>query len=102
MAMYKHPHGTTFHQTIVLAIIAREGPITSGEIAARYTELTKIDVAYNYQYIITRRMADRGLIKAVGGKKQAVLKWSITPAGRKLLTGTRPLVRLLQGLGPGE
>ncbi len=98
MATYKHPHGTTFHQTIVLSIIAREAPITSGEIAARYEELTGIEVAYNYQYIITRRMADRGLIKSVGGKKQTVLRWSITPAGRKVLAGTRPLVKLLSGM----
>src|SRR5690606_35268633 len=88
-------HGTTFHQTIVLAIIEREGPITSGQIAERYAELTTVDVAYNYQYIITRRMADRGLIKSVGGKKQAVLRWAIGPAGKKLLAGTRPLVALL-------
>ena len=98
MPTYKHPHGTTFHQTIVLSIIDREGPITSGEIASRYEELTGIEVAYNYQYIITRRMADRGLIKAVGGKKQTVLKWSITPAGRKVIAGTKPLVKLLQDL----
>lgn len=98
MPTYKHPHGTTFHQTIVLSIIAREGPITSGEIALRYAELTGIDVAYNYQYIITRRMADRGLIKASGGKKQAVLKWTITPEGRKLIKGTKPLVALLHKL----
>lgn len=98
MPTYKHPHGTTFHQTIVLQIIDREGPITSGEIAQRYAEMTGIDVAYNYQYIITRRMADRGLIKAVGGKKQTVLKWAITPAGRKLIKGTKPLVALLHGL----
>ncbi len=73
--------------------------LTSGDMAARYAELTKIDVAYNYQYIITRRMADRGLIKAVGGKKESVLKWAITPLGRKLLLGTRPLVSLLTKLG---
>jgi DNA-binding MarR family transcriptional regulator len=95
MPTYKHPHGTTFHQTIVLAIIANEGPITSGQIAERYQELTNIDVAYNYQYIITRRMADRGLIKSTGGKKERILKWQITPAGRKLLKGVQPLVTLL-------
>lgn len=95
MAAYKHPHGTTFHQTLVLAIIAAEGPITSGEIAKRYHDLTKIDVAYNYQYIITRRMADRGLIKAASGKKGDVLRWTITAEGRRLLKGTRPLTQLL-------
>lgn len=98
MPTYKHPHGTTFHQTVVLAIIAQEGPITSGQIAERYQELTNIDVAYNYQYIITRRMADRGLIKSAGGKNETVLKWTITPAGRKLLKGTKPLVTLLNKL----
>lgn len=95
MPTYKHPHGTTFHQTIVLAIIAAEGPITSGEIASKYQELTNIDVAYNYQYIITRRMADRGLIRSTPGKKQSVLRWVIAPQGRKLLKGTKPLVQLL-------
>jgi DNA-binding PadR family transcriptional regulator len=95
MPTYKHPHGTTFHQSIVLGIIASDGPISSGEIAERYRELTGIDVAYNYQYIITRRMADRGLIKAASGKKQKVLRWQITPAGRKLLKGVEPLVDLL-------
>lgn len=104
MPTYKHAHGTTFHQTIVLGIIAREGPITSGEIAERYAELTKIGVAYNYQYIITRRMADRGLIKAqtktrTPGRKKgesSILKWVIAPAGKKLLQNTRPLVELLR------
>ena len=95
MPTYKHPHGTTFHQTVVLAIIAAEGPITSGQIAAKYQEMTGIDVAYNYQYIITRRMADRGLIRSSGGKKEPVLKWVIAPQGRKLLKGTKPLVQLL-------
>ena len=95
MPTYKHPHGTTFHQTIVLAIIAAEGPITSGEIASRYQEMTNIDVAYNYQYIITRRMADRGLIRAAKNKKHTVLHWVIAPQGRKLLKGTKPLVQLL-------
>lgn len=95
MPTYKHPHGTTFHQTIVLAIIAAEGPITSGEIAAKYQELTGIDVAYNYQYIITRRMADRGLIRSAPGKKQTVLRWVIAPQGRKLLKGTKPLAQIL-------
>lgn len=95
MPTYKHPHGTTFHQTIVLAIIQKEGPITSGEIASKYQELTSIDVAYNYQYIITRRMADRGLIKSVKGKRETVLRWTIAPQGRKLLAGVKPLVQLL-------
>ena len=98
MPTYKHPHGTTFHQTVVLAIISKDGPITSGAIAERYQELTNIDVAYNYQYIITRRMADRGLIKSAGGKNESVLKWAITPGGRKLLKGTKPLVTLLNKL----
>ena len=84
----KHPHGTTFHQAIILAILKKYGPTTSGQIAAYYKELTEIDIAYNYQYIITRRLADRGLIKAgkaTSPRNQKVYRWSLTPRGRRLL-----------------
>ena len=90
----KHPHGTTFHQAIILAILAKYGPVTSGDIAAWYKKLTKIDIAYNYQYIITRRLSDRGLIKAGKTKNersQKVFKWSLTAKGKKLLKDSREL-----------
>jgi len=91
----KHPHGTTFHQSIVLAIVAKHQPITSSQIAEQYQELTGINVAYNYQYIITRRMAARGLIKSTGGKKVAVLQWAPTPKGKKLLADIRKMSTML-------
>jgi len=94
----KHPHGTTFHQAIILAILSKYGPVTSGEIATYYKKLTKIDIAYNYQYIITRRLADRGLIKAGKTKSernQKVYRWSLTAKGRKLLSDSLKLSGLL-------
>ena len=84
----KNPHGTTLHQGIILAIVASKGPLTSSEIAELYKETAKVEFAYNYQFIVTRRMADRGLIKAgttKNTKGQKVLRWMITPKGRKLL-----------------
>ena len=97
----KHPHGTTFQQAIILAIVDQHGPVTSGQIAEHYAETVKAEVAYNYQYIITRRMADRGLIKSKGAKNdagQTVFQWRLTPAGRKLLNATRKLGTVLTGL----
>ena len=94
----KHPHGTTFHQAIILAILKKYGPTTSGQIAAYYKELTEIDIAYNYQYIITRRLADRGLIKAgkaTSPRNQKVYRWSLTAKGKKLLSDTLKLSALL-------
>ena len=95
MPASKHPHGTTLHQAIVLAIIEDQGPMTSGELATRYRERTAIEVAYNYQYILTRRMADRGLIRSVGGKRSAVYRWRITAAGKRVLNESRRLADLL-------
>lgn len=94
----KHSHGATLHQCLVLAIIARDGPLTSGEVAARYHDLAGCDVARNYQYIITRRMADKGLIRAAGGKEKAVYQWAITPAGKKLLGDATRLSQVLAAM----
>lgn len=94
----KHPHGTTFHQSIILAIVDRYGPLTSSEIAAHYKKLTKVEVAYNYQFIVTRRMADRKLIKPGKSKntqQQKVFEWSITPTGKSLLKRTMGLSDVL-------
>ena len=60
----KHPHGTTLQQGLILGVVEKFGPLTSSEIAGHYNRLTKADVAYNYQFIVTRRMAGRGLIKS--------------------------------------
>jgi len=90
----KNPHGTTLHQGIILAIVEAQGPLTSSGIADSYKETAKVEFAYNYQFIVTRRMADRGLIKAgttKNGKGQKVLRWSITPKGKKLLAHAREL-----------
>ena len=91
----KNAHGTTFHQAVVLSIIDKHGPVTSADIADHYMTLTSIDVANNYQYIITRRMADKGLIRHNGGKKASVFLWSVTPKGRKLLDESRRLCRII-------
>jgi predicted transcriptional regulator len=87
----KHPHGTTFHQSIILAIVDKHGPLTSSQIAASYKKLTKVEVAYNYQFIVTRRMADRQLIKpgkSKNAQQQRVFEWTITAKGKKLLKQT--------------
>ena len=97
----KQPHGTTFHQAIILAIMDRYGPLTSGEIAVHYQEHVDTEIAYNYQYIITRRMADRGLIKAGKAKSernQKVFRWSLTAKGRKLLKEAVKLSAILDEL----
>ncbi|MEX2215407.1 MAG: hypothetical protein WD768_14840 [Phycisphaeraceae bacterium] len=95
MPNQKNAHGTTFHQAVVLSIIAKHGPLTSADVATHYIELTTIDVAYNYQYIITRRMANKGLIKHNGGKKAGIFKWTITPRGKKLLDESRRLCTVI-------
>ena len=81
----KNPHGTTLHQGIILAIVASQGPLTSSEIADAYKETAKVEFAYNYQFIVTRRMADRGLIKPGSTKNtkgQKVLRWAPKPCSR--------------------
>jgi predicted transcriptional regulator len=100
----KHPHGTTFHQSIILAIVQNHGPVTSSEIAAYYKKLTKVEVAYNYQFIVTRRMADRKLIKSGKAKnqqQQKVFEWTITPKGSGLLKKTLGLSDVLVKLARG-
>jgi hypothetical protein len=94
----KNPHGTTLHQGIILAIVAAKGSLTSSEIADSYKEIAKVEFAYNYQFIVTRRMSDRGLIKAgstKNAKGQKVLRWGITPKGRKLLGQARSLAETM-------
>ena len=94
MASEKQPHGVTLQQGIILAIIDKLGPVTSGAVAEAYAEQVNAEVAYNYQYIITRRMADRGLIKS-SGKKGSVYEWRLTPKGKKLLGEARSLATAL-------
>lgn len=94
----KHPHGTTLQQGLILAIVSKFGPLTSSEIAAYYNRLTKADVAYNYQFIVTRRMAGRGLIRSrnvVNARGQKIFQWAITPKGKSLLAHLRALSKTL-------
>ena len=96
MAGSKHSHSVTLQQALILAVLAKEGPLTSAQIADRYSELTKIKVAFNYQYIVTRRMADRGLIKtkdAPKGVKSGVFLWVTTPMGNKRLADVKQLIK---------
>ncbi len=98
MASDKQPHGVTLQQGLILAIIDKHGPITSGDVAEYYAELVDAEVAYNYQYIITRRMADRGLIKSASKKNdrgQKVFQWRLTPKGKTLLKNARKLAGAL-------
>ncbi|MBI1337248.1 MAG: hypothetical protein GC164_09840 [Phycisphaera sp.] len=95
MSTDRNPHGTTLHQGLVLAIISKLQPCTSGEVAAEYTKLTKIKLAYNYQYIITRRMEQRGLIKQVKSKSSTAFQWTLAPQGKKTLTEVTKLAAVL-------
>jgi len=95
MSSEKHSHGATLHQCLVLAIIANHGPLTSAQVAEKYQELTGQNVAHNYQYIITRRMADKGLIRSAGGKDRSVFEWTITASGKKLLGEATQLSKVL-------
>ncbi|QDU35297.1 hypothetical protein KS4_33780 [Poriferisphaera corsica] len=94
----KHSHGITFHQALILAVIEKYQPLTSSEIAQYYQKHVKIEVAYNYQYIVTRRLADRGLIRAKKTKKEPVFKWEITAQGKKLLKEMKRLSGILAKL----
>lgn len=94
----KHPHGTTLQQGLILAIVQKHGPITSSEMANQYQEITGIDVAYNYQFIVTRRMASRGLIRSkfvTNSRGQRIFQWTIAPKGKKLLSELRGLAKML-------
>ncbi|WP_432798152.1 hypothetical protein [Poriferisphaera sp. WC338] len=91
----KHSHGITFHQALILAVIERHQPLTSSEIAEYYRKHVKIEVAYNYQYIVTRRLSDRGLIKGKQTKKDPVIKWEVTAAGKKLIKEMKRLGGIL-------
>ena len=94
----KHPHGTTLQQGLILAIVQKHGPVTSSAMATHYQEITGIDVAYNYQFIVTRRMASRGLIKSklvTNSRGQRIFEWTIAPKGKKLLNSLRNLSKML-------
>ena len=96
MPNQKQPHGSTFQQGIILAILGKYGPLTSSEIASYYDRLAKARIAYNYQFIVTRRMAEGGLIRSghvKNTKGQRIYRWTLTPKGRKLLAGIRQLNR---------
>ena len=100
MASSKQAHGATLQQALILGILGKHGSLSSSEIAAHFAELTKIPVAYNYQYIVTRRMADQGMIKPKDGSdsKSGVFQWTLTAAGRKRLAEVRKLAGIVSSM----
>jgi len=81
-------HGLTIHQLLILYVVNRLGEPTSNEIAEEYHRLTKIDMAYNFQYIMPKRLHKQGLLHAAQVKSdrgQWVYCWSLTAKGKEIL-----------------
>lgn len=81
-------HGLTIHQLLILYVVNRLGDATSNEIADEYAALTNIEMAYNFQYIMPRRLHKQGLLHAAqvqNERGQWVYCWSLTSKGRSLM-----------------
>jgi len=81
-------HGLTIHQLLILYVVDRLGDATSNEIADEYAAVTNIEMAYNFQYIMPRRLHKQGLLHASQVKSdrgQWVYCWRLTSKGKELL-----------------